>query len=117
MEKILLFQVRDVDAIKAIAKMLHISVEAVKVSAYKETLNNLYSGKRLAEDYAGEAPQGSMIIFCNLSDKMLDKVLASLKKKKISVDFKAVMTPTNARWNVLRIYFEMEREKKAYKTS
>ena len=53
------------------------------------------------------------MVFCRLPDKVLDRVLAALKRKHITVDYKAVMTPTNAKWNILRIYFEMEREKKS----
>lgn len=114
LEKILLFQVEDATAIKAIARPLHIRVESVDISAYKETLNNLYAGKRQTEDFSGDIPAGSLIVFCNLPDKTLDKILAAIKNRKIPIDYKAIMTPTNARWNILRIYFEMAREKRAY---
>lgn len=118
MEKILLFQVKDSAAIKAIAGPMHIRVEEIETSAYRETLNDLYRGKMaLAESYTGDVPQGSLMVFCNLEDKTLDKVLAAMKKKKIAVTYKAVMTPTNAKWNILRIYFEMEQERRAYEAS
>lgn len=115
MEKILLFQVEAAAAIKSIAAPLHIRVETVEPSAYKETLQNLYDGKLSgAENYSGEVPQESLMVFCHLPDKTLDKMLAALKKKKIAVTYKAVLTPFNAGWNVLRVYFEMEQERKSY---
>lgn len=115
MEKILLFQVEDIAAIRAIAAPLHIKVEPVGVSYYKESLGSLYRGVETpVEIYDGEVPAGSLMVFCGVRDKALDKVLAAMKKKQISVTYKAVMTQTNARWNILRIYFEMERERQAY---
>lgn len=115
MEKILLFQVEDEAAVKAVAGPSHIKVETVDVKYYKETIDKLYRGvEEPTEVFGGELPVGSLMLFCHVEDKKLDKVLAALKKKKVAVDYKAVMTPTNARWNVLRLYFEMEREKKAY---
>lgn len=115
MGKLLLFQVEDFASVKAVAGALHIKVEQIGVESYKETLQNLYHGKQAEEKYTGDVPKESMIIFCDIEDKVLDKLLAALKKKRIQVDYKAVMTATNARWNVLRIYFEMERERKEYK--
>lgn len=115
MEKILLFQVKDADIVKSVAAPLHIKVEIVDVKFYKESIENLYRGVEApAEEFMGESPQESLMVFCHLSDQTLDKMLAALKKKKVAVDYKAVLTPTNAKWNVLRLYFEMEREKKAY---
>lgn len=117
MEKILLFQVKDADIVKSIAAPLHIKVEIVDVKHYKESIEKLYRGMEIpSEEFFGEAPKESLMVFCHLADKTLDKVLAALKRKRVVVDYKAVLTPTNARWNVLRLYFEMEREKKAYDT-
>jgi hypothetical protein len=115
MEKILLFQVKEAEAVKAIAAPLHIKVETVEQTHYKETLESLYRGVAApSEQFSGEVPQGGLLLFCHLPDKTLDKMLAGLKKKKLAIDYKAVLTPTNAKWNVLRLYFEMEQEKKAY---
>lgn len=117
MEKILLFQSELYSQIKAIASPLRIRVEEFDAGCMKTTLDELYSkGKDASyvEAYTGEVPKESLLVFCNVEDKKLDKILAQLKKKGLHIDYKAVMTPTNAKWNILRIFFEMEREKKAY---
>jgi hypothetical protein len=40
--------------------------------------------------------------------------LFEMKSRKITVDFKAVMTDTNRQWSVKRTMFEMERERQAF---
>lgn len=117
MEKILLFQSEFYTQIKAIAGPMRIRVEEFEPKYLKCTLGELYkdgSNMSISEEYTGEVPAESLLIFCNVEDKKLDKILAQLKKKSLKIDYKAVMTPTNAKWNILWIFFEMEREKKAY---
>ena len=44
----------------------------------------------------------------------MDKLLASLRRDQVVIDYKAVLTPTNRKWNVMRMYLEMRAEKTAY---
>jgi hypothetical protein len=44
----------------------------------------------------------------------MDKLLASLRRDQVVIDYKAVLTPTNRKWNVMRMYLEMQAEKAAY---
>lgn len=118
MEKILLFQVPNAAEVRRALAPLHIKVEEVETKDFRKTLEAIYADDDTAgEIFCGEAPQESLMVFCRLADQMLDRVLAALKRKHISVDYKAVMTPTNAKWNILRIYFEMERERSAISPS
>lgn len=115
MEKILLFQSLHYPEIKAAAGSLRMKVEKVEAAYYKEPLDRLYKGvDKPQEEYQGEVPGESLMVFCNIPEIKMDKLLVLLRKKHIPVDYKAVMTPTNSRWNILRLYFEMEREKKAW---
>lgn len=96
---------------------MHIKVCQVDHQYYKETLGNLYRDtEKTAEEYTGELPEGSLVVFCKVEEKKLDKLLHAFQKKNLAIDYKAIMTPTNANWNILRLYFEMEKEKKEYES-
>jgi len=115
MEKILIFQSRYSSEIKSTAAALHMRAEVVEPIYFKETLGKICRGvDRNVEEYAGEFPEKSLVLFCDVPEKKMDKFLALLRKKQIPVDYKAVLTPTNSKWNVLRLYFEMEREEKIW---
>lgn len=115
MEKILLFGSGHYPEVKGAAGSLGMKVENIEPSYYKETLGALYAGvDSPREEYAGENPRESLMVFCGISEQKIDKLSALLRKKHIPIDYKAVMTPVNRQWNILRLYFEMEREKRAW---
>ena len=115
MEKILIFQSPHVSEIKRAASALRLKAEAVAPIYFKETLGEICRGRALCgEEYAGELPDKSLLLFCDVQEKKMDKILAILRKRGIPIDYKAILTPTNSRWNVLRLYFEMEREERAW---
>lgn len=49
-----------------------------------------------------------------LPDDMVDAVLAQLKAAKISIDLKAITTPTNLEWNAMQMYAELRRERENF---
>lgn len=117
MEKILLFQCQEeVAQIKQIAATMKIKVQVIEKEFFRETIENLEKGKPSApkERFDGNPPEESLMVFCNVSEKHFDRMLAEMKKKQISVGLKAAMTPTNRNWSVLRLYLELEKEKKRY---
>lgn len=118
MEKLLLFHcpVSEQCKIKQAAANLKIPCEPVPDADYRQTLGALASGKRdpLTAPYTDSVPQTSLLVLCRLSDKRMDRLLFELKKARVSVDFKAVLTPTNQNWSVLKLLLEMHREKAAY---
>lgn len=118
MEKVLLFQVNtdDTDKIRDILGAMKIRVQSVRVEDFRQTLEDLAEGKReeSVQPYREQGPEESLILMCGFSEKQMDKFLAALKKKQIRSDYKAVLTPTNQAWNVLRLYAEMAREKAEY---
>lgn len=119
MERIILFNVPNIEQIKKIAAPMHIKVFEADTSRYNETLGQLSlpPKKEMPSDkaaFSGKAPSESLLLFCDITDKKLDKILFQLKRNNIQIDFKAVLTPTNASWNVLKLYLEMQREKLLY---
>lgn len=116
MEKILVFQSTETEKIKNIAAPLHIKVEEIAPVRFRETIGVLAGTVKAKEEqpFLGSLPEGSLMVFCQVTEEHFDKILAAMKKNKIPMTYKAVMTPTNAKWNVLRLYLEMETEKRAY---
>lgn len=118
MEKLLLFHLSDDDGKKTerIAARLKISFACVAGSDYHQTLEALAAGRKnpLAAPYTGPVPEESLLLMCGFSERRMDKLLFELRKEGVSVDFKAVLTPTNRTWTVTQLLLEMHREKAAY---
>lgn len=117
MEKILAFQVRETDLqkLKGISDSMRIKLVVIDKVDFRQTVNDLLSQKKnpLVEPYNGQITE-SMLLLHEFSDKRLDALLKALRREQVKVDFKAVTTKTNIKWTVLQLFFEMEKERKAY---
>lgn len=60
--------------------------------------------KKEQEDFADE-----MLVMCQVGGKM-NALLAYLRKEKVIVPLKAVMTPVNQFWNSVELYHEIRKE-------
>lgn len=60
--------------------------------------------KKEQEDFADE-----MLVMCQVGGKM-NALLAYLRKEKVIVPLKAVMTPVNQFWNSVELYREIRKE-------
>ena len=54
--------------------------------------------------------QEEMLLMADFPDKLVDRFLAGMKAKGITVSRKAVLTPVNAAWNSQRLFDELSRE-------
>ena len=117
LEKILAFQVRETDLqkLKEISASMRIKLVVIEKVDFRQTVNDLLSQKKnpLMEPYNGQITE-SMLLLHEFSDKRLDALLKALRREQVKVDFKAVTTKTNIKWTVLQLFFEMEKERKAY---
>lgn len=117
MEKILAFQVRETDLqkLKEISASMRIKLVVIDKVDFRQTVNDLLSQKKnpIVEPYNGQITE-SMLLLHEFSDKRLDALLKALRREQVKVDFKAVTTKTNIKWTVLQLFFEMEKERKAY---
>lgn len=117
MERILTFQVRETDLqkLKGISASMRIKLVVIDKVDFRQTVNDLLSQKKnpLVEPYNGQITE-SMLLLHEFSDKRLDALLKALRREQVKVDFKAVTTKTNIKWTVLQLFFEMEKERKAY---
>lgn len=117
MEKILLFNVDDNTKakLKKYCSQMHIQLIEVETSRYNETLDTLVNKKTAkAESFSGTVPAESLMLFCDVANKKMDKLLFNIKKDNLSISYKAVLTPVNSRWTVLRLFLELEKERIAY---
>jgi hypothetical protein len=132
-DKLLVFHPNEADwkKIKQIANAQKIRAERVEPARYMQTLGTLATGGQFTQGKTfagrqdsygktsvgqqssqGQVPAESMIVMCGFSEKEMDKLLAALKKAQVPIDYKAILTPTNRRWNVLRLLLELGVEKR-----
>lgn len=118
MEKLLVFHLDDnnLKKLKQVTGALKIRVEEVSSSDYLKPLEMIVNktASPLIQPFSGDVPSESLIVFCDFTEKKMDKLLSSLRRDQIAIDYKAVLTPTNKKWNVMRMYLEMQAEKSAY---
>lgn len=118
MEKLLLFHVNDTDLakIKQVAGNLKIHYDLVDTTHYTQSLESLAAGPLHppVTPFMGDVPAESLLLMCDFTDKRMNKLLLALRKQKVQVDYKAALTQTNKKWNVLRMLLEMKSEKAAF---
>lgn len=115
MKKIVLFQVENPIQMKAALATMKLRMEVIPVTEFHNTIGSLVSGLNLKNDmFMDTPPRGSLMLMCGLSDQELDQVLIRLRKHKISVTYKAILTEMNQKWTVPELYKEMEKEKALY---
>lgn len=120
MEKLLIFHMEDSELkkLKQIAIAQKIRYELVEPSLYMQPLEAIVSGTRSlsAPDASVKEPDESLLLLCDFTEKRMDKLLAALRKARVQVDYKAVLTPTNRKWNVMRLLLEMRAERASYES-
>lgn len=56
-----------------------------------------------------------MLVLCGLSGPQLDALLSSLRRSRVVIALKAVITEDNAAWSSLKLHDELRREHEAMK--
>lgn len=67
--------------------------------------NTCETQERDMTDFSNE-----MLIFCFLSDGLLNQMLQGLRKAGVYIPLKAVLTPSNCMWNSYMIHREIAKE-------
>ena len=118
MEKILAIACSDVqiEILKKITGDMKIRLQRVPEKDTDHTLEEILNSGSDEKVSGEEASDGesSLVIFCDLTEKHLDHVLARLREKQAGLCYKAVLTPTNRTWNLQKLYINMEMEKKQF---
>ena len=111
MEKILIYQVKETEAVKQLLAPMKIRLEEIKTTDLRQSIGDLAEGKKNVLT----APQESLMVFCGVNEKHFDKILFELRRKQIPVDYKAVLTPSNRKWSVLMLMLELTKEKNSFR--
>ena len=118
MEKVILFNVPCKEEIKKLFTPMHLQVTSADARQYNDTLKNIADGKTditSSNPFTGKIPDESLMLFCGISDKKLDKILFKLRNNKdIQVTYKAVLTPSNSGWTARKLFLELAKEQAAY---
>ena len=137
MEKLLFFGLTDAEfqKIKPVASRLKLHCEQIPASMYHNTLGAIASGRAVPAGIpaapgisavsaacgipeAGSTPaavsRDRLLVICQLPERRMDKLLFELRRIDAPIDYKAVLTPTNAGWTVPRLLMEMHAERTAY---
>lgn len=115
MERIILFQ-----ADKTTENQIRRLTSAKKISLIVLERNN--AAGTMAELAAGvdkgalssleQLSEESLLVFCEVTEKHFNKLLFEMRSKKIHVDYKAVLTPSNSHWTLPQLMRELELERK-----
>ena len=117
MEKILIYQVKETEAVKQLLASMKIRLEEIKTTDLRKSIGDLAEGKKnvLTAPYTVRAPQESHMEFCGVFFLFFNKILFELRRKQIPVDYKAVLTPSNRKWSVLKLMLELTKEKNSFR--
>ena len=117
-EKILLYNVKEPQDIIKVASNMRIASGFINESDSYKTLAELAAGvKGIPSDVAGyhsQEDKESLVIFCDVTDKHMDRLLFEMRQKNTGVTFKAVLTDANKKWNISQMLVEMRRERFEY---
>ena len=123
--QILLYNITNEDQkkkIKALLLRLKIRARIVEKERYIEPIGRLAgmdidqdkdsSDRNTCETQEGDMTDFSdeMLIFCFLSDGLLNQMLQGLRKAGVYIPLKAVLTPSNCMWNSYMSHREIAKE-------
>ena len=123
--QILLYNITNEDQkkkIKALLLRLKIRARIVEKERYIEPIGRLAgmdidqdkdsSDRNTCETQEGDMTDFSdeMLIFCFLSDGLLNQMLQGLRKAGVYIPLKAVLTPLNCMWNSYMMHREIAKE-------
>ncbi len=117
-EKILLYNVKEPQDIIKVASNMRIASGFINESDSYKTLAELAAEvKGIPSDVAGyhsQEDKESLVIFCDVTDKHMDRLLFEMRQKNTGVTFKAVLTDANKKWNISQMLVEIRRERFEY---
>lgn len=99
-------------ALQVIALRSGIKLQAVPPKRTGATLEQILSGD--PEQTTAPRPfDEELLVFGGFGERLLDTVLTEMRRRRVHVALKAVVTPTNAAWTAAELYDELCRERKA----
>ena len=117
-EKILLYNVKEPQDIIKAASNMRIASGFISESDSDKTLAELAAEVKCmpsdVAEYHSQENKESLVIFCDVTDKHMDRLLFEMRQKNTGVTYKAVLTDSNRKWNISQMLVEMRRERFEY---
>lgn len=94
---------------------LSILVQSVAEEDFQQPLGALcgFSPRLPGVSAPVEPFTGEMLVMSGLNRQQAERLLSSLKQSRIHIPLKAVLTPTNAAWDCIRLHGELAAERAA----
>jgi len=99
--------------IQVLALQLGCRVQVVPPERFGDKLEELLSGAAPGPETADPFAE-ELLVMAGLDERRLDALLNGLRRQRIPIALKAVLTPTNAGWTVQALYAELCREREAF---
>lgn len=114
-KKILAFGL-DAKAVQQLEQLLRfekVTVRPVTRASEALTLRQLVDR---TEEAPGAPFEETLLLFADFTKADLNAVLNRLMQEKVTVDYRAVLTPTNGEWTPHRLFAALREEKQALET-
>ena len=103
----------DFSKLRQIFAMLRLRMRVVEPDRYHIPLEELAQGTGEPGE-AAEPLEEPMLVFCDVGQALLDKVLEIIRLSKLPpIPLKAVLTESNRTWNTLELHEELCKEREA----
>lgn len=114
MEKILAVKcsAEQISIIKSAASALRIQLQIISSEQSDERIEDIMKTGVCHENEKYDGLE-SLLIFCSLTEKHLDHMLAKLREKQAGIYYKAILTSVNRSWSIKKLYVHMEMEKRS----
>ena len=99
-------------ALQVIALRAGVKLQAVAPERTGATLTQILSGDS-GQTTEPRPFSEELLVFSGFGERLLDAVLTEMRRRKVHVALKAVVTPTNASWTAAELYDELCQERRA----
>lgn len=110
MESIILFNIENDEEIKKLAGNMHIKLIYAGAQDADRCINEIAASGSVHDKCSSTENLGSMMVFCEVSEKHLERMLFGLRQRGVKNILKAVLTPSNGKWTPVQLYEELSRE-------
>ena len=100
--------------LRQIGKGLQVQVRYIRPEHYGVPLQQIlqFPQEQWKIEADRQALDAEMVVFCGLTDSLLERFLYELRRMG-TVEYKAVLTPTNPAWTGAALFAELEQEHRA----
>jgi hypothetical protein len=92
---------------------LRVQVRPIPPEQYGHSLGYLAGDKscpRAPEEQPGQPLGQPLLVLAGFGEDRLERALWYLNRERVTVDYKAMLTPTNRQWDVPTLYAEIAKE-------